>query len=131
MKRYLILLFFLFGTIACTQNPEPPIKSTMDPAHAEATTAAFLATRAAKTAHPTMTVAEGFVVLVCSPCVAQGLEITIWEFAGSNTGAALTSVPDHTSVQFLETIIADDGRTWYKIKANGFTGWVPQDFVEE
>jgi hypothetical protein len=118
--------------MACTQNPEPPVKSTMDPAHAEATTAAFLATRAAKTAQPTSTQAvTDFITIVCSPCVAQGLEISIWEFAGSNTGAALTSVPDHTSVQVVETITADDGLTWYKVTVNGFIGWVMQDFVEE
>lgn len=132
MKRYTILFLLLFGITACAQNPEPPIKSTMNPANAEATTAAFLATRVAKTAQPIATVElHDFVTLVCSACVAQGLEIKIWEFAGSDTGSALISVPDHTSVQVLETLTADDGHTWYKVMVNGVTGWVMQDFVEE
>jgi hypothetical protein len=132
MKRYLTLLLLLFGMTACTPNPEPPVKSTMDPAHAEATTAAFIATRAAKTVIPAATQEPArFATLVCSVCAAQGVDINIWEFAGSNPGKAVMSLPDNTVVQVVETVMADDGLVWYQINFNGTMGWIASDFVKE
>lgn len=132
MKRYLPLLILLFGAMACTPNPQPPIKSTMDPAHAEATTAAFILTRAAKTVVPTATQEPAqFVTLVCSVCAAQGVDINIWEFAGSNPGEVIMSLPDNTVVQVMEMVTADDGLIWYKVNFNGTLGWIANDFVKE
>jgi hypothetical protein len=132
MKRYLILLFFLFGTIACTQNPEPPIKSTMDPANAEATTAAFLKTREAKTMMPTAAEEAGNLALItCTKCVNQGNGVDIWEFPGLNSGNSLITVADNTRITILDKITADDDRIWYQVEFNGTTGWVIEDFIQE
>jgi hypothetical protein len=125
MKKYLILLPLLFGSVACTSNPHPPVKTTMNPANAEATTAAFLATRQAETAMPTAIPKPArLVMLVCVDCAAQGGAINIWESAGWDPGAVLTSVPDQTKVEVLGTVVVEDGSTWYQVTVNGITGWV-------
>ncbi len=132
MKKYLILLG-LVGVTACgAPNPHPPVKSTMDPANAEATTAAFIATRLAKTALPTVSTEAGtFVMLVCTACTAQTQEVSIWEFAGSNTAEALIVVPDQTVVEILDSILAEDGSIWYQVRFNGIVGWVDGDFIKD
>jgi hypothetical protein len=132
MKRWLTILILLFIMTACAQNPHPPVKSTMDPAHAEATTAAFIATRQAKTAEPTFVAESGsFVMLVCLDCTAQAVGINIWEFAGSNPGEVLIVVPDQTVVEVLDSVMADDGHIWYQVRFNGHMGWVAADFVKD
>ena len=130
MKRYLTLLLLLFGLIACTPKPNPPVKSTMDPAHAEATTVAFLWTRVAKTMMPAATAeVKNSVLLICSKCATQGNGINIWEFPGLNTGNSLITVADNTGVIVLDKTTADDGRIWYQVQFNGTVGWVIEDFV--
>jgi hypothetical protein len=131
MKKYLIILA-LFGITACAENPRPPVKSTMDPAHAEATTASFLATRAAKTVLPAATVESGyFVMLICTDCTAQGVGINIWEFAGPNPGEVLKNVQAQTVVEILDTAVLEDGSIWYQVRLNDLVGWVAANFVKE
>jgi hypothetical protein len=128
MKKYLIALVLLLGIAACGQNPNPPVKTTMDPTNAEATTVAFLATRQAKTAIPTVTMEIlPFVTLMD----VQGADILIWENAGETSGQALTRIPDQTRVELLDVIVVGDGNIWCQIAFNGITGWVSADYVEE
>jgi hypothetical protein len=68
--------------------------------------------------------------LICADCAVTGIEINIWQYAGTNRGEVVFSVPHNTSVTVLDTKTADDGRTWYKVAHNGQSGWIPEDFVQ-
>lgn len=128
MKRYLIFLLMAIAAAACAQNPHPPVKSTMDPANAEATTAAFLATRQAKTAVPTATLEPQVFVTLGN---LQDGDISLWESAGEDTGQVLAQIPDQTVVEVLDIIVVGEGEIWYQVTFNGITGWVTADFVRE
>jgi hypothetical protein len=104
----------------------------MDPAHAEATTASFLATRQAKTMTPVVsTEASNLALIICTKCGKRGNGIDIWEFPGLNSGNSLITVADNTKVIVLDKIIADDGRIWYQVEFNQITGWVIEDFIQQ
>lgn len=70
------------------------------------------------------------VVLVCDDCAALGMDINIWQNAGTSRGSVAFSVPHNTTVNVLDSKIADDGRRWYNVEYNGNDGWVAQDFVK-
>ena len=70
------------------------------------------------------------VKLVCTDCAATGIEINVWQNAGTNRGEVIFSVPHNTSVTVVDTKTADDGRTWYKVTYNGQSGWIAEDFVQ-
>lgn len=69
------------------------------------------------------------VTLVCADCAKDGININIWEYAGRSRGNVVFSVPHGTIVSVLDSKTADDGRTWYKVKYQGESGWIAQDFV--
>ena len=70
------------------------------------------------------------VTLICADCAAEGININVWQSAGKSRGPVVFSVPHGTIVSVSDSKIADDGRTWYKVKYQGKSGWIAQDFVK-
>ncbi len=70
------------------------------------------------------------VTLVCADCAAEGININVWQYAGQSRGEVMFSAPHGTIVSVLDSKTADDGRTWYKVKYQGKSGWIAQDFVK-
>ncbi|HUN24398.1 MAG TPA: SH3 domain-containing protein [Anaerolineales bacterium] len=69
------------------------------------------------------------VKLVCDDCAQAGIEINVWQNAGTSRGNVIFRVPHQTSVNVVDSKNADDGRLWYKVEYNGKTGWIAKDFV--
>ena len=68
--------------------------------------------------------------LVCSDCASVGIEIYVWQNAGTNRGSVVYGVLHNTTVTVIQSKLADDGRTWYKVIYNGKSGWIADDFVQ-
>jgi len=67
------------------------------------------------------------VVLVCDECAEIGMEINIW--SSQFSGKVIFSVPNRTVVTRIDREY-EDGRYWIKIRYQGKTGWILEDFAE-
>ena len=71
------------------------------------------------------------VILICDDCAEIGMEINIWQNAGTSRGNVSFRVPHNTTVNVLNSKIADDERRWFRVEHNGNTGWIAEDFVRK
>jgi hypothetical protein len=71
------------------------------------------------------------VMLICDDCAQAGMNINVWQNAGTSRGNVVFSVPHQTSVNVVGSKTADDGRLWYNVEYNGKTGWIAKDFVNQ
>ena len=69
------------------------------------------------------------VMLTCDDCAQAGMNINVWQNAGTSRGNVVFNVPHQTTVTVLGTKTADDGRLWYNVEYNGKKGWIASDFV--
>jgi len=69
------------------------------------------------------------VMLICDDCAQAGMNINVWQNAGTSRGNVVFSVPHQTTVTVIGSKTADDGRLWYNVEYNGKKGWIPRDFV--
>jgi hypothetical protein len=71
-------------------------------------------------------VTETKAYLVCADCAAIGMNITLW--ASTTQIKATGQLPHGTEVEVHESK-SSGGKPWYRVSANGETGWVSSPFV--
>ena len=72
--------------------------------------------------------------LWCLPCEQAGSPIVLWEKVGDGVsrGGKTGELLHNTEVAVMaEEWSAQEQRTYYRVTANGQTGWVPETFVKK
>lgn len=70
--------------------------------------------------------------LWCPPCEQAGSPVILWEKVGDgiSRGGKVGELPHNTIVKVHEEVwSAPEGRTYYRISAQGQRGWVPETFI--
>ena len=70
--------------------------------------------------------------LWCPPCAQANSPVILWEKVGDgiSRGGKVGELPHNTTVNIHEEVwSAPEGRTYYRISAQGQQGWVPETFI--
>ncbi len=90
--------------------------------------------RAEKRLKPTPEPVLYTATLWCLPCDQAGSQIVLWEKVGDgiSRGGQVGALPHDTTVSVLaEVWSAPEERTYFKVTAEGQTGWVPETFIKQ